>query len=133
MFGSLIEGPGKRTADPVPEEITRYPAFLTGEEFAVIIVICGKLTYDSTKCPSIDRFCIDVRHVRPAQVEGSLPDYLRKLYKKAVAACIQFERGCLVAGQWEFESFVIVEQWVGLFRSPSIDQMPVKCCIKAVG
>ena len=28
MFGLSIDGPGNRTADPVPYEMTRNPAFL---------------------------------------------------------------------------------------------------------
>lgn len=28
MLGLSIEGPGNRTAEPVPDEITRYPALL---------------------------------------------------------------------------------------------------------
>lgn len=28
IFGLSIDGPGKRTADPVPDEITRNPPFL---------------------------------------------------------------------------------------------------------
>lgn len=68
------------------------------------------------------------------QVKDGLPDYLHKLCKRAVATCIQFERWCLVAGQWEFESLVIAEQWVGLVRSPSTVLMLVLTrCIKAVG
>jgi len=38
MFGLSMDGPGRRTADPVPDEITRYPAF------------------DRTLWPSIERF-----------------------------------------------------------------------------
>lgn len=30
MFGLSIEGPGKRTAEPVPDDMTRNPALLHG-------------------------------------------------------------------------------------------------------
>lgn len=28
IFGLSMDGPGRRTADPVPDDITRWPAFL---------------------------------------------------------------------------------------------------------